>query len=102
VTGCLHLKSAVTAVAEDALLVNPAWIDRGVFRGLRCITVHPSEPHAANALLVGDRVLHPAAFPLTRERLEHVGVSVHPVEADELAKAEGGLTCCSILVSVPQ
>ena len=25
VTGCLHLKSAVTALADDRLLVNPAW-----------------------------------------------------------------------------
>jgi N-dimethylarginine dimethylaminohydrolase len=27
VTGCLHLKSAVTQVADDTLLINPNWVD---------------------------------------------------------------------------
>jgi dimethylargininase len=31
VTGCLHLKSAVTQVAEDTLLINPAWVDKNNF-----------------------------------------------------------------------
>ena len=49
VTGCLHLKSAATEVADGTLLVQRDWLE-------------------------------PAPF------------------ADELAKAEGGVTCCSILV----
>ena len=95
--GCLHLKSAVTAVADDLLLVNPDWVDPDVF-GLRTLAIDPAEPFAANALLVNGRVLHGAHFARTRRRLEAAGVHVIPVPAEELAKAEGGVTCCSVLV----
>jgi dimethylargininase len=42
-------------------------------------------------------VVFPAEFPLTRERLEKKGIEVVPVAAGELAKAEGGVTCCSLI-----
>ncbi len=35
VTGCLHLKSAVTQVSEDTLLINPAWVDRSIFGAMQ-------------------------------------------------------------------
>ena len=53
VTKCLHLKSAVSEVADDTLLINPNWIDREPFRRYRLIEVDPSEEFAANALLSG-------------------------------------------------
>ena len=98
VTGCLHLKSAATLVPLSRLLLNPAWIDRSFFAGFDLIEVDPSEPDAGNVLLVGDRVLCPEAHTKTRQRLEALGISTQPVPAGELAKAEGGVTCCSLLV----
>lgn len=98
VSGCLHLKTAATHVADGTLLVNPRWIDTALFDGLERIEVHPAEPYAANALWIGKVVLHAAAYPRTRDRLEARGVTVHPVPADELARAEAGVTCCCILV----
>jgi dimethylargininase len=97
---CLHLKSAVTAVSERAVLVNRAWVDTSLFRGLDVIDVDPAEPYAANAAIVGDRLLYPAAFPQTRRRLEQRGFKVRTVDVSELAKAEGAVTCCSLLVPV--
>ena len=94
---CLHLKSAVTQVAEDTLLINPAWTDTAVFQDFRLIDVAPSEPFAANALRIGDTVVYPEAFPETRQRLEKQGIRVRAVDASELAKAEGGVTCCSLV-----
>jgi dimethylargininase len=91
---CLHLKSAATSVG-DAMLCNPRWIDATFFNDP--IEVDPSEPYAANALDLDGTVLFPEGYPRTRERLERRGVRVRTVEADELAKAEGGLTCCSII-----
>ena len=35
VTGCLHLKSAVTQVSTDTLLINPEWISKDDFPALR-------------------------------------------------------------------
>lgn len=94
---CLHLKTAATLVAEDLVLVNPAWVDVGYFAPLRTIAVHPDEPFAANALLVANVVIHAAEYPRTRERLEAAGISVIAIPAGELAKAEGGVSCCSLV-----
>ena len=98
VTGCLHLKSAVTQAAEDTLLINPAWVDPGNFAGMKFIESDPSEAYAANALWLGDSVLYPKAFPRTRKKLMDAGIKITDVDADELAKAEGALTCCSLLL----
>jgi dimethylargininase len=98
---CLHLKSAVTQVADDALLVQPAWVDPAVFtaaeRGLRLIEVDPDEAHAANALRVDRSVIHPDCFPRTGRRLAEAGIDVVAVDVSELQKAEGAVTCCSLL-----
>ena len=99
--GCLHLKSAVTQVGPRTILVNPAWIDMDAFAGYEQIEVDPAEPFAANALLIGDRAIHPAGYSRTRARLESRGVGVVSVDVSELAKAEGGVTCCSIVLAGP-
>jgi dimethylargininase len=78
VTKCLHLKSAVTDVADRTLLINSKWMDRSYFAGFELIEAeHP------NVLRVGDAVLYPSDIPM-----------------DELAKAEGALTCCSVIFRV--
>jgi dimethylargininase len=94
---CLHLKSAVTMVAENTLLVHPGWVDRDSFAGFRVIEIDPDEPHAANTLRVGTGVIYPSCFPRTRERLAQAGVTVTTVDVSELQKAEGAVTCCSLV-----
>lgn len=94
---CLHLKSAATLVAEDTLLVQPQWVDAAIFGGCRLIEVDPDEPHAANALRIGDGVIHPAGFPRTTQRLHDAGIAVTTVDLSELQKAEGAITCCSLV-----
>jgi dimethylargininase len=103
VRGCLHLKSAVTAVAGNTLLGNGEWVRRESFGNLKWIDVDPTEPHAANALWLGDGVIYPSAYPRTaailRTHLEALGLSLDLVDASELAKAEGGVTCCSLILA---
>jgi dimethylargininase len=98
--GCLHLKSAVTCVADGLLLLNPAWVDPTLFADHAAVSVDTTEPHAANALPLGGSVIHPLQYSRTRRRLEAEGLHVAPVAQDELAKAEAGVTCCSLLVPV--
>jgi dimethylargininase len=97
VNGCLHLKSAVTQVADDTLLINRAFVDAGVFPSMRLIGVDPSEPNGGNALWVNGAIVYPAAFPLTLDKLRAAGLRVQTVDASELAKAEAGVTCCSLV-----
>ena len=100
-TGCLHLKSAVTCIASGLMLLNPAWVEADAFTGSRALTVDPAEPHAANALALGGAVIHPLQHARTRARLESAGLTVVTVPQVELAKAEAGVSCCSLLVRIP-
>lgn len=97
VEGCLHLKSAATALDDETVLLSPDRVDARLFDPARVIEVDPAEPEAANAVRVGPDLLFAAEYPRTRARLEAAGYVVHSVPASELAKAEGALTCCSLL-----
>ena len=100
--GCLHLKSAVSALCEDTLLFNPAWVHAECFRPLHLVEVDPGEEYAANALVVGDVVIYPTAFPRTAARIKQRVAQVVGVDVSELAKAEGAVTCCSLIFDVRQ
>ena len=97
VTGCLHLKSAVTSLGRNTLLANRAWFDATPFASHEWIDVDPAEPHAANALALAGTIMFPASFPRTRARIEAHGFHVTPIDISELQKAESGLTCSSLL-----
>ena len=96
----LHLKSAVTLVAENTVLLNPEWVDPA-FDGYRTIAVDPSEPLAANVLRVGKMAVVSRSHPRTAARLDAAGIQCRSVASSELAKAEGALTCCSLLFGGP-
>jgi len=95
---CLHLKSAVSRVDDQTLLINKNWLDTYPFENYRLIEVDPKEPFAANCLPVGDSIIYPTAFPKTCARLEEAGYKVVKIDVSELAKAEGAVTCCSLII----
>jgi dimethylargininase len=97
VTGCLHLKSAITAVNDSLVLVNPAWCDPGAFGKVKVIEVDPAEPFGANLVRLKGSVIIGASYPKTIARLHTHGIPVHTVDLSELAKAEGAVTCCSLI-----
>jgi dimethylargininase len=97
VHGCLHLKTACTALPDGRLLVNAAWIDASALTGHELIATPASEQWAANTLPIGWRVILPAAHPHTADLIHRLGFEPMPVELSEFAKAEGGVTCLSLL-----
>ena len=94
---CLHLKSAISEVAPGVLLINPDWISRSTFKNYELIDVDKEEAHADNALLVGQKIIYPSSFPRTLEKLVNAGLDVTQVNVSELQKAEGAVTCCSLI-----
>ena len=99
VRGCLHLKSAVTRVGEKTLVANPSWFDPSLVPGWNVVPIDPREPFAGNALWLGRTTIVAEAFPHTNAALRRaIDSELVAVPAGELAKAEGGVTCCSILV----
>jgi dimethylargininase len=101
VTGCLHLKSAVTALDAETLVVNADWIDTAPLSGYELVPVDPGEPEAANVLAVAGRIVAHRGHPRTLERLEARGLDVVRVDVSEFVKAEAGVTCKSIVYTVP-
>jgi len=95
---CLHLKTAITRVDDKTLLINKNWVSPSHFKGYGLIEVDPSEPFAANCLPIGNGIIYPTSFPKTRSKLEACGYKVQAVIVDELAKAEGAVTCCSLII----
>ncbi|MEW6401140.1 MAG: arginine deiminase family protein [Chloroflexota bacterium] len=95
---CLHLKSAVTRVDDSTLLINKNWVDVSHFASYKLIELDMSEPYAANCLPIKDSVIYPATFPQTCAKLEAHGCKIVNVDVSELAKAEGAVTCCSLII----
>jgi dimethylargininase len=95
--GCLHLKSACTAITSDTLLVNPACVNSGLFHPLKTVAIPAGEEAAADVLTVGDVVILPQGFPRTRAMLEAMKIEVRCVNVSEFQKAEAGVTCLSIV-----
>jgi dimethylargininase len=99
VHGCLHLKSACTALPDGRLLVNRQWIDADALSPFGLVPVPPDEPGAADVLSIGRHVCLPDAFPRTAELIDRLGFEVHTIDLSEFAKAEGGVTCLSLVLT---
>jgi dimethylargininase len=99
VRGCLHLKSAVTALDEKTLLLNPSWLDVAALPRIRHLAVPEEEPFGANALVVNGVVHLSARWRRTRLLVEDSLCPVTAIDVSELEKAEGALTCSSLIFS---
>ena len=100
VRGCLHLKSAVTALPDGRLLLNSAWLDRDALDAFEQVPLPEEEPDAANVALIGEVVCASAAHPQTIAMIRESGFEVRPIELSEFAKAEGCVTCMSLLFNL--
>jgi dimethylargininase len=98
--GCLHLKSGCTALPDGRLIINRRWIDARDVHDFEMIDVPESEPWGGDVAFIGNTVIAAAAYPRTLENLESSGYAVKPVEVSEFAKAEGGVTCMSLIFSL--
>ncbi len=92
----LHLKSSVTAVGENTLLMTAALADLPAFARFERIVVDPAEAYATNTLLLNGRLVVPRGFPRTRQALEVLGVAMLELDMSEFRKMDGALTCLSL------
>lgn len=99
VEGCLHLKTGIAVLEDDLLLLNYKWVQQNIFSEYRVIHVHPDEPYGANVMRHKNFALCPQRFTYTADLLHRQGYDVITIDQSELAKAEAGLTCCSVIVN---
>ncbi len=96
VSNFLHLKTGVTWVGNNTLVVARKFTIPADFKKFNIIQVGEGEGGAANCIRVGDKVIIPAGFPKTKKRLCDAGFAVVEVDISEFAKIDGGLTCLSL------
>lgn len=99
VDGCLHLKSAVTAIDAETLVINPRSVEPAAFGPRTLIEAPATEPSGADILSVNGTVLIAASAPATRDRIARAGFATEAVDLSEFEKAEAGVTCLSVIVS---
>lgn len=96
--GGLHLKCLASPVGPDRVLVATGLLDPGIFSGIAdVLVVDDDDAYAANCLALSDRVLVAAGYPRVVDTLTDAGLTVQVVETSEIAKADGSLTCMSVL-----
>ena len=94
---CLHLKSACSTLPDGSFLVNRDWIDVSPLPSGRLTQVPRNEPWAGDVLVIGERIIMSGEFPRTADLLRARGWTVSAVDVSEFAKAEGGVTCMSLV-----
>ena len=99
---CLHLKSACTALPDGRLLVNPAWVELKDLAGFDIVEIPPGEPFSADVLTIGRSVVSAAEHPQTAALIGTLGYDSRTTPLSEFAKAEGGVTCLSLVFGAPR
>lgn len=97
IQNCLHLKTGCTHIGKRTVLVNPDWVDISTFSDFEMIKVDNTEAWAANAIEINGVVLCSSMFPRTNSFLKQRGFDIRTIVISELQKAEGGLTCMSLI-----
>lgn len=95
--GLLHLLSGCAYLGGGKLLAIGALEEFARSRGFQLVPVAEAEPLAANALVLGKRVVVPAGYPETAARIEKAGFRVQRISVGEFEKRDGGVTCLSVL-----
>jgi dimethylargininase len=99
VRGVLHLKSAATVVNDETLIVLSPCVDLTGL-GAKLLEAHPDEPQGANVVRVGGTLLADASATRTVAMLRSHVDNVVEVHVDEFAKAEGAISCKSVIFEV--
>jgi dimethylargininase len=97
VNGGLHLTTGCGIVNDETVLLNPRWLDASAFKGLRQLHVSEEEPWAANTIRVEAAVCLEADAPRTIELVEPYVGSIDTLDISEFRKAEGSLSCLSLI-----
>jgi dimethylargininase len=92
----LHLKTGVSYLEHNNLLVCGEFVNDPIFAKFNCIEVGRDEAYAANSLWVNDHVFVPASCPQTQDRIAQLGYQVISLEVTEFEKIDGGLSCLSL------
>ena len=93
----LHLKSAVSYLGNNILILNPERVDCSAFKNFQLIEVAEKDSYAANCLAMGNLIFMPTGFSMIRKKIFQKGFKTIELDMSEFEKADGGVTCLSII-----
>lgn len=93
----LHLKSVCTYLGNGCILFAEGYLDDKIFSQYDKVIVPKEEQYCANCLVVNGTVLIPKGFPKTKSLIDAKGFSVIEMDTSEIEKADGALTCLSVI-----
>lgn len=96
INGLLHLKSGISYLGENRILVTDALAGEKQLEGFEVVDVPEGEEYAANCIRVNDHLLFAAGFPKLRNKLEVLGYNIIELQMSEFQKMDGGLSCLSL------
>jgi len=96
--GLLHLKSGMSWLGGQRLLISEELSDVMVGSGYDVLKTDPRESYAANCVVLNRTVLLPAGYPRTESMLKSLGFSTLVLDMSEFRKMDGGLSCLSVRV----
>ncbi|MFH0760851.1 MAG: arginine deiminase family protein [Bacteroidota bacterium] len=97
IRNALHLKSVCTYLGNGCIILAEGYLDEKIFSEYDKIIVPKGEEYCANCLVVNGSVLIPKGFPKTKKIIENNGFPIIEIEMSEIEKAEGALTCLSVI-----
>ena len=92
----LHLKSGLSYIENNNLLITNEFINEPHFQKFNLILVDDDEGYAANSLWINDSILVPKGFPRTKTKIEQLGYNLIEIDVSEFRKIDGGLSCLSL------
>lgn len=93
----LHLLTAVTYIGRGIVVVHQDFAEHPSLQSFDQVLVPRAEAYAANTLGIGKYVIMPAGFPKTAEQIRAREFEVMQVPMSEFQKADGGVSCLSLL-----
>ena len=94
----LHLKSCTTFLGNNLLIIDPTRVDTSNLKHFDWIKVSKNESYSANCLALGNNVLMPTGFQNVREKINAKGLKTLELEMSEFEKANGSITCLSLII----
>jgi len=92
----LHLKTGVSYLENNNLLVYGEFKEKSIFDSFNKIEVPDDEAYAASCLWINGTILVPAGFPETKKKVEDAGYKTVELEMTEFQKLDGGMCCLSL------
>ena len=96
--GILHLKCVVSSPAPETVVLADETLPANIFSGLRVLSIPAAERYAANTVGRMGTVILADGYPKTRAVLERAGLDTVALDTSEFKKADGSLTCLSVIL----